>query len=100
MYQGETVTTTISGFPIPISEIADLYIVFRNQFKTLLEKRLTDCSISGETLTFKLSQEESLSLGRGEIERSVIMITKDGSRLESEPSPFICSQTAKNEVLL
>lgn len=100
MYQGETITTTITGFPIPISEIKDLCIVFKNQSKaTLLEKTLADCEVSGETVSFRLTQEESLSLKQGYIKRSVIVITKDGSRFESIPSSFFCDQTAKSEVL-
>lgn len=66
-----------------------------------MEKNLKDCSVDEEkgSVTFKLSQEESLSLQQGTIERSVILITKDGSRIESLPSPFSCYKTAKDEVL-
>lgn len=102
MYQGETITTTITGFPVPISEIADLRIVFRNQFETLLEKTLTDCTISDEAfnaLSFEITQTESLLLGRGTIERSAVIITKDGSRMESCPSYIVCAPTIKKEVL-
>ena len=99
MYQGETITTTISGFPIPISDIANLYIIFKDQFQTLLEKTLADCEVSENTVSFKLTQQESLSLSRGMISRSVIVITKNGSRFESCPSPFVCGPTAKKEVL-
>lgn len=45
MYQGETITTTIIGFPVPVSEIKSLYIVFKNKFRVLLEKTLDDCTI-------------------------------------------------------
>lgn len=99
MYQGETITTTVSGFPIPISQISKLYIVFQNSFTTLLEKTLDDCTVDGETLTFQLSQQESLLLGSGEITRSVVVVTRDGSRFESCPSTFRCGRTVKNEVL-
>ena len=99
MYQGETITTTISGFPVPVSEIANLYIIFRTSAKILIEKTLADCTVDGETISFKLSQRESLSLCYGPITRSVIVITKDGSRFESEPSQVMCWQTAKREVL-
>lgn len=99
MYQGETITTVISGFPIPISEIANIYIIFRNGLRILLEKTLKDCEVSGVNLTFRLTQQESLSLSKGQIMRSVIIITKDGSRIESDPSPFDCRSTVKNEVL-
>lgn len=101
MYQGETITTTITNFPIPISEISEMYIIFKKGNSTILEKTLKDCSINEEksSVTFTLSQKESLSLQQGTISRSVILITKNGSRLESSSSPFSCYKTAKNEVL-
>lgn len=99
MYQGETITTIVSGFPIPISNIKELYIVFKNNGITILEKTINDCVIDGESLTFSLSQEESLSLKRGKIERSIVFLSKDGKRFESDPSVFHCSLTAKNEVI-
>lgn len=99
MFQGETITVTVTGFPIPISDIKSIYIVFRNEFKTLIEKTLADCEINGASLVFKLSQAESLLLSQGPIYRSAIIITQDGSRFESCPSPFLCNQTAKKEVL-
>lgn len=101
MYQGETITTTITGFPVPISEIKELKIIFRNNMKTLLEKTLVDCTVSetGDSLSFELSQLESLSLCVGKIERTVIVVTKDGTRMESCPSYILCTPTAKEEVL-
>lgn len=102
MYRGETVTTTISGFPIPIEDIKELHIVFRNDFKVLLEKTLADCKISEEVfngLEFTLSQEDSLQLTRGKIARSVVIITKNGDRIESCPSYIMCGQTARNGVI-
>lgn len=99
MYRGETITTTITGFPIPVSEIQNLYIVFKNGFQTLLEKTLADCEILEDSVQFRLSQEESLLLSKGTIKRSAIVITKDGSRFESKSSPFVCNETVKDEVL-
>lgn len=99
MYQGETITTTITGFPIPVSEIKSLYIVFKNDFRTLLEKTLDDCTVSENSVEFRLSQQESLLLSKGTVKRSAIVITKDGSRFESYSSPFVCRETAKDEVL-
>lgn len=101
MYQGETITTTVSGFPIPINQIQDLKIVFKNGFKILLEKSLNDCKIleDGYSIQFELSQIESLSLCTGKIDRSVVLVTKDGSRMESKPSPIICSETVRDGVM-
>lgn len=99
MYQGETITTTITGFPIPTSEIAELYIFFRNGAKTILKKTLADCAVSEGLVMFSISQEESLSLCTGKIARTVVVITKDGTRMESCPSYIICTPTVKDEVL-
>lgn len=102
MYQGETITTTVSKFPVPISQIKDLSIIFKNGYKILLEKKLSDCEVleDGYSLKFELSQEESLSLCTGRIDRSVVMVTKDGSRMESKPSLIICSETVRDGVML
>ena len=99
MYQGETITLTISGFPVPVADIANIYIIFRTSTKVLLEKTLADCTVDGETISLKLSQAESLSFCHGPIARSVIVVTKDGSRFESDPSFFECGRTSKREVL-
>lgn len=99
MYQGETITTTITGLPVPVSEIRSLYIVFKNQSRTLIEKTLEDCKVFEETIKVTLTQEESLSLPIGNIKRSVIVITKDGSRFESDPCTIAVGRTVKSEVL-
>ena len=99
MYQGETITTTIKGFPIPVSSIRDLRILFSNNGRVLLEKTLADCTISGETVSFELSQQESLSLCIGKISRSAIIITNDGKRIESRPSYVLCYPTKKGGMI-
>lgn len=100
MYQGETITTTIKNLPVPVSNIANLYIVFKSASKTILEKTLKDCSISGETIENRLTQEESLLFPPGNIKRSVIVITLDGTRFETDPCDIVCGKTAKAEVLV
>lgn len=100
MYQGETITITMSGFPVPVSDIENLYIIFKTSSKVLLEKTLSDCTIDGETISFKFSQEDSLRFPPGPMTRSLIIVTHDGSRFESIPSAFECLSTAKQEVLL
>lgn len=99
MYRGETINTVITGFPIPVSEIKSLYITFKKSREIVLEKTLDDCTISGESVSFRLSQEESLKLDQGTITRSAILISKDGARFESDSSPFVCRETSKDEVL-
>ena len=99
MYQGDTITTVIDNLPVSVSEIANVYIIFRDHSTVLIEKTLKDCTIADERIEMRLTQEESLSLPEGMIDRSVIVITKDGSRFETDPCPIMCGKTAKNEVL-
>lgn len=100
MYQGETITTTVSNFPVPVSDIKEFTIRFKNKLNTYITKTLEDCVVSGETLVFELTQEESLSLPIGKIDRSAIIITKDGSRIECCPSPIMCYETSRDEVII
>lgn len=99
MYQGDTITTTVDNFPVPVSEIANVYIIFKDHDRILIEKTLKDCVVSEETISNRLTQEESLSLPEGTIDRTIIVITKDGSRFETDPCPILCGKTAKSEVL-
>lgn len=99
MYQGETITTVIDNLPVPVVDVANVYIIFKDHAKVLIEKTLKDCIITGETIELRLTQEESLSLPQGKIDRSIIVITKDGSRFETDPCPILCGKTVKNEVL-
>lgn len=99
MYQGETIMTTITDLPVPVAEIQNLYIIFKSGSKTVLEKTLPDCEVSDEMIRCQLTQEESLSLPAGNIDRSIIVVTKDGSRFETDPCRISCGKTAKGEVL-
>lgn len=101
MIRGETITTTITGFPVPLGEIKNLYVVFSSASRVLVEKTLEDCTrdLDAGTVSFKLSQEESLTLKTGNIKRSVLVVTNDGSRFESLPSPFQVEETVKDEVI-
>lgn len=99
MYQGETITTTLTDLPVSVTDIQNLYILFKSQSKILVEKTLKDCEVTDEVITFTLTQEESLSLPTGRIDRSIIVITKDGSRFESDPCEIMVGKTAKSEVL-
>lgn len=109
MYQGETITTEIHCLPVPVSEIKSLFIVFKNYSRVLLEKTMDDCrvrteSVEGteevrEIISCRLSQEETLAFPPGPIERSVIVVTRDGSRFELDPCAIQCGATAKKEVV-
>lgn len=100
MYQGETITTTVTGFPVPLTSAQNVHVIFRDRNGVCLEIDSSDGKILDDnTFEFKLTQEDSLQLTAGRLSRSVIVIMQDGSRMESNPSDFIVSTTAKEEVL-
>lgn len=99
MIRGETVTMTMSGFPIPVASIKSLHIVFKTASQVLLEKTLEDCSVLDEVITLKLSQEDSLKLTVGPIQRNIIVVTDDGSRFECGPFIMCCYPSGKPEVM-
>lgn len=100
MYRGETVRTIMKGFPVPVSDIAQLCITYQTGSRVLLEKWLDSCEVGDDYISFQLTQEESLYLTCGDIERCVVIVTKDGQRYESEPDRFVCLQTSKDGVVL
>lgn len=61
MYRG---TTPTLEFVLPFSAdtLATLYITIAQHGSTVIEKTLTDCTASGETLTVTLTQAETLML--------------------------------------
>lgn len=99
MYQGETATTKVTGFPIPMSEVENVHIVYSTKNGIAIEKQLSDCTILEDGVEYTLTQEESLSLTVGKVSRSLIIITKEGDRFESVPSIVTVEKTAKDEVL-
>ena len=98
MYQGETITTTVTGFPVPLTTAQNVHVVFRDRIGVCLEIESSDGEIVDDD-KFKLTQEDSLQLTAGRLQRSVIVIMKDGSRMESNPSDFVVNTTAKEGVL-
>lgn len=98
-YTGETLTTEISGLPVSVEFIKNIYITFHTLTTTLVEKTLDDCTINGEVIECTLSQEESLKLGCGPVTRSVVVITKDGARFERSNTEMVSMHSSKREVL-
>lgn len=101
MIRGETITTRITGFPVAIEDIREMYVIFSTSSSIVMEKSLEDCTLDTErqAISFRLTQEESLKLKTGNIQRSVIVVTNDGSRFESHPSEFRVYETKKGEVI-
>lgn len=101
MYQGETLTVDITGFPIDISLISSIRIVFLDGKIPCLELTEEDCTFNADEqiVSFTLSQEQSLRINTGSISRRVIVVDKNGSRFEAKLENETVDFTAKREVI-
>lgn len=61
-----TTPTHIFNTDIDLSDASVIYITYKQNEKTVLEKTLGDITIAPDSLTVKLTQEESLSFNAGQ----------------------------------
>ena len=84
MYRGTTPTLKFT-LPFEASTLAEAYISIEQNRRVILEKTIEDCTLSGNTISVKLTQEETLKLGvsdRTEIQLRVRLA--DGNALASQ----------------
>lgn len=101
MYQGETVNVIISGFPVDVQDIATLRVSYMMQKTILLSLNESDCVFDEDeqTVSFTLTQEQSLSIKSGTVARHVVVVTRDGVRFESRIDDELVKYTSVTEVL-
>lgn len=101
MFRGETIKTVISQFPVDVSDIDILLIVYKQMGETVVQKGKEDCEIDidNQTVTFSLTQQESLSLQPGKLSRSIVFTTTEGSRYETEPVIMEVKQTINDNIM-
>lgn len=72
------------ALPFDVDQIAESYITFVQNNSIVLDKALSDCQAEGNTLTVKLTQEETLKLSSGKaIEIQIRVRTKFDEALAS-----------------
>lgn len=54
-----TCITNTDGEPIDLSLLTELYITYSQNCRTVLEKTLADCTINGNVISVKLTQEDT-----------------------------------------
>lgn len=94
-------TPTLSfNLPFPVNTIASGYVTIQQRGKTAAEKKFNECNCDGNTLSVKLSQEDTLALksGYGTGIRLVVK-TVTGDRLETKDYPVQVLNTSKDEVI-
>lgn len=84
MYRGTTPTLSFN-LPFRVSDLAVLYITAKQYDVLVLEKDLSDCTVNDTSVSFTLTQEETLKLKPNRrITLQVRVKTHDGTALASQ----------------
>lgn len=83
MYRGTT-PTLVFTLPFDAGKISVLNIAFAQDRKVVLEKTLGDCQISGEQISVKLTEADTLKFSHESILEIQMRCVYDGNRMASD----------------
>lgn len=99
MYRGTTPTLKFT-LPFEASTIAAAYISVVQNRRVIIEKSIEECTLSGNTILIKLTQEETLLLAvSNETEIQLRVRLVDGSALASQVFTVPTERILKNGVI-
>lgn len=87
------------GIPFGTDILADGFVTIQQGGTTVVEKALSACECGDNTVSAKLTQEESLSLRTGNVEIRLVVKTMGGDRLETKPIIERVAETSKDGVI-
>lgn len=98
--RGTTPTITFTFSEIAVADISTAYLTIRQGCGTVIEKDLSTASVGEDSLTWTLSQTETLLL-RSKTPGEVVCDWKlaDGTRGRSKVLQFTAGEPGKNEVI-
>ena len=96
-----TTPTHIFQIPFNTSQIKELKILYAQSNEILLEKRMRDCTIDGDTITVHLTQEETFLFDckKNRVEIQIRILTTNDELLSSTIMNVPVSRCLDNEVL-
>lgn len=94
-------TPTISfGLPFSTDLLATGFVTIQQRDKTIVEKALSDCNCSENTVAATLTQEDTLALKIGSLAQIRLVVkTTGGDRLETDDFVVRILDTHKDEVI-
>lgn len=99
MRRGTTPTHTFA-LPFKVDSIEKLRIIYEQNDKTVLQKTEVDCRMEGNTISTKLSQEETLEFKENAVIKVQLRIlTQTGDSLASIPFHISSEEILSEEVL-
>lgn len=95
-----TTPTHIFNLPFAASTISKLRLTYAQNGDTVLEKTETDCTFDGNTVSVKLSQEESLLFEEQyKVELQLKALTTDGETMATAIKAISVGRILNEEVL-
>ena len=98
MIRGTTPTFEFT-LPFAASTLAVCYITFSQKGRTVVEKNLSDCTVSGKKITLKLSQSDTLRFRDEYVEIQIRGKTFDGEAIASNIMSEHASKILKDGVI-
>ena len=100
MIQGTTPTHTFT-LPFDTSLLTSARIIYSQNEKIILKKELSDCECSGNTISCKLTQEETfLFVHPKTVQIQIRVLTDGGDALNSDIETVPCKMCLDDEVLV
>jgi hypothetical protein len=95
-----TTPTHIFTLPFDTSILKDVRITYAQSNKPIFEKNIEDCTLNGNELSVKLTQEDTLYLDhRRLVEIQLKVITQDGTVMASHVKRKDIGEVLNEEVL-
>jgi hypothetical protein len=95
-----TTPTHVFTLPFDTALIREIKIIYAQNDNVVLEKKLAQCTLKGDTATVKLTQEETLLFNCHEyVQIQVRVLTLSGDALASTIERVSVGKCLENEVL-
>lgn len=94
-------TPTLSfGLPFSTNLLETGFVTIQQRDETIVEKELSACDCSGDTVSATLTQEETLALKIGSLAQIRLVVkTTGGDRMETDDVVVRVRDTHKDEVI-
>lgn len=99
MRRGTTPTHTFT-LPFEVEMIKSVQVVYKQDGVIVLAKKTEDCTLSGNAIAYKLTQQESLAFHDSKnVEIQVRVLLQDGNALASDIMGVYVSRCLDDEVI-
>ena len=96
---GTTPTIKYTFHSVEPSDIVSAFLTFKQSGRVLLIKSLTDAEVGGDYISWRLSQEDTLTLGIGDVEIVLNWLTNSDIRGVGNKVRCKCVQNHISEVI-